>query len=408
MEHSEKPMHYNQSAPTPSLALSLLSQGNNGSFNKPFAKKYGLYAAIMLSELIYLQDLFIHKKNKGMTIKDDDGFFFIGFFRSYDDLHTATSIPLDTIRRKGNAKNPISVLRNLGIIKTASTTVGESFKRVIVYTVMEHAVHEHISIATAEYYDHINAKRLENDANPQVEMTTIRGGAYNKGTISEPKTAPPSLSCAKHTTGENRGLQSETTVNNGKSAVSEKSAEKGPFGNNALQGVSKTHSSNTTNPSTPTTHSLNTNSPDTGNTTTNPSRTNPENATGGTNHPPEVKIAVPPDSNKYSQEVVDGLYANNKALYAEKVADSLSDYFSGRQSSLFTHQFLLEISGLPKNFKASNKDLELLYQLKDTENSLAYTEAFSEKIIRNSVLIKCGKRRRAFGQLFVGLNMKGY
>ena len=111
---------------------------------------------------------------------------------------------------------------------------------------------------------------------------------------------------------------------------------------------------------------------------------------------------------EYSQEVVDTLYMNNKTLYAPKLAESLSDFFSGSQSILFTHQFILDLTGLPKNFKASNKDIALLQQLKDVDNSLAYTEAFSEKIIRNSVLIKCGKRRMAFGQLFVGLNMKEY
>lgn len=394
MNNLESTPHLYHSS-TPSLAMSLLSQGNNGSFNKPFAKKYGLYAAIMLSELIYLQDLFIHKKGKGMVVQDNDGNDFIGFFRSYDDLHTATSIPPDTIKRKGNAKNPLNILRNLGIIKTASTTVGESFKRVLVYMVIPGAVHEHISIATEEYYYHINTKRVEEERTTQVEMTPIRS---KRGPISDKNQPPHSLSCGKHTTVENKGLQSDLGTNKGKiEGVTEK-AQSDQTELNTIQGVCKPHPSNTTN------HPL---------TNTNPTGvTTKKHATSGTNHQKEeVNVAAQPKSSierEYSQEVIDTLYANHRAIYGPKIAELLENFFIANTDSITAYEDLIKYTGLPANYRASNKDMMLLHNLRDKENSLAYTEAFSDKIIRNAVLIRCGKRRKAFGQLFVGINMKDY
>jgi hypothetical protein len=396
----------------PTLAMSLLSQGNNGSFNKPFARKYGLYAAILLSELVYLQDLFIHKEGKGMAVEDDNGFLIIGFFRTYEALHLSTSIPLGTLKRVEKANNPINILRKLGIIMTTSTTVGESFKRVIVYSVIADQVQDHIAIATVEYYEHINTKRLELQGVVQPEMKAIRSNPEKKGAISDDLQVEHPLSCTKDTTVESKGLESEIMLNGVKYAQVNEEGEKDHNAQSARQVMHKRHpSNNNTNLTAPTNASL----------TTNPSGTNrpveelksPLLPTGtrGTNLPPEVKNAVPPGSSiekEYDQDTVETLYHNSKGAHADKLQDKIMDFFLGDSTTLDMYTHLIKMSGLPSSFKASNKDIKLLEQLRGIDNSLAYTEAFADKIIRNSVLITCKKRKRAFGQLFVGINMKEY
>lgn len=400
---------------SPSLTMSLLSQGNNGSFSKPFARKHGLYAAVLLSELIYLQDLFIHKQGKQIEAEG-----LSGFFRSYEDLHIATSIPLDTLRRQTKITNPLNILRKLGILKSAKTTIGDSFKRIIIYRVDQDAVHQEVAIATEEYYKHIvekseNTRKQNEDAEEAYmildsskqkvvtlkqnsEKTAEKEAKNSENMPNEPKSEKSqtahSLSCAKHTTVESKGLESTKSINTPKINENEEDTNLPPYAQSSLQVMRKAHLSNNTNRGAEQTN-LTTNS-------TNQSLEEPEARVG--EKAEDEAEAIVHDQNKemdFPDDVVSALYQNKKGLYLEETTGFIDDYTEGSisEEALFKH--LASIAKLPSYFKLSTKDASLMEKLKHITIG---TDIIAAKLLRNAVLIECDKRRKAFGQLFVGLD----